>query len=332
MTYYGFNFQWMFSFTGQPAPPPNERALDFLAAQGFNFVRLPMDYRFWTRGTDYFIPDDSVWRIIDTYIAACRSRGLHVSLNLHRAPGYCINKNQIEKHNLWVDEVAQEAFLFLWKSFAKRFDNVPAKELSFDLLNEPPEVGDYGLTRENHAELIRRAVAVIREITPDRLIQINGLAGGHLALPELADLDVIHSSRGYQPMAISHYQAHWWPGNRSIIDIPSYPNYAWQGTTWNKSTLREFYQSWREVQAQGRTIHIGEFGCYNQIPNPTALTWLSDLLSLYKEFGWGYCLWNFEGPFGIINHGRSGAQMETIQGYQVDRQLLNLLLNNRVEK
>src|SRR5512141_677793 len=105
MRYYGFNFQWMFRSKVGPLPEPaNENALDFLAEFGFNFVRLPTDYLFWTQDFDYFHPDDSVFRYIDQYLAACRSRGIHMSLNLHRAPGYCVNHNQLERHNLWRDE------------------------------------------------------------------------------------------------------------------------------------------------------------------------------------------------------------------------------------
>lgn len=203
--------------------------------------------------------------------------------------------------------------------------------MSFDLLNEPPNPGQYGLTRENHAVLMRRAVAAIRAISSERLIQIDGLGGGHLAMPELADLDVIHSGRGYQPMVVSHWGAHWWTGWKVLSQAPSYPGTAWNGLTWNRDTLRAFYQPWREVQAAGRPIHIGEFGCYNHIDNDTALAWLSDLLGLYREFGWGYSLWNFSGPFGIINHGRPNTTYEKIHDFNVDRRLLDLLLENRVQ-
>lgn len=330
MIHYGFNFLWMFIYNGQPAPAPDERALDFLAEFGFNFVHIPTDYRFWTRNFDYFHPDESAWKSIDAYLEACRSRHIHLCLNFHRAPGYCINANHLEPHNLWTDAIAQDAFVFLWESFARRYHHVPAADLSFDLLNEPPEVGQYGLTRENHAALVRRAVAAIRAISPDRPIQIDGLGGGTLAMPELADVDVIHSGRGYQPMAVSHYRASWWEGHQDVTEVPVYPGTRWDGKAWDKDTLRAFYQPWRDVQAAGRTVHIGEFGCYNKTPNDVALAWLSDLLSLYKEYGWGYSLWNFAGAFGIVEHGRPGVAYESIRGYRVDRRLLDLLIENRL--
>src|ERR1041385_758212 len=109
MPYYGFNFQWMYSWQpGRNPDPVDLKALDFLAATGFNFVRVPMDYQFWTHDFDYFHPDERVFENIDSYIEACRARGLHMSLNLHRAPGYCINRNDLEKHNLWLDSQRSE--------------------------------------------------------------------------------------------------------------------------------------------------------------------------------------------------------------------------------
>lgn len=309
--------------------PPDEKALDFLVAYGFNFVRLPLDYLFWTRDFAYFHPDETVFELIDHYLGACRSRGLQLCLNLHRAPGYCINRNDLERHNLWRDRIAQDAFVFLWETLARRYAAVPSDFLSFDLVNEPPTVGQYGLTRDNHAALMRYTIAAIRAITPEREIVLDGLGGGHLALPELADAGVVHSGRGYQPMPVSHHGAWWWAGH-ATAPAPEYPGVIWEGRTWNRDTLREFYRPWRDIEAQGVRVHIGEFGCYNQTPYDSALRWLTDLLGLYQEFGWGYSLWDFSGPFGIVQHGRPDAKYEDLHGFQVDRVLLDLLLSNRV--
>jgi aryl-phospho-beta-D-glucosidase BglC (GH1 family) len=102
--YYGFNFQWMFSSFGPNGaggpPPADERALDFLAEHGFNFIRIPTDYRLWTKDFDYFHLDESVFENLDRYLEAAKARGIHMSLNVHRAPGYCINRTDLERHNL----------------------------------------------------------------------------------------------------------------------------------------------------------------------------------------------------------------------------------------
>lgn len=328
MTWYGFNVQWML---GDRPRPPDLRALDFMAAHRFNFVRIPTDYRLWTTDFDYGHPDESVFAVLDYYLEASRARDIHMSLNLHRAPGYCITRNDLERDNLWLDQVAQDAFVALWAGFARRYHGVPADALSFDLVNEPPAIGVSGFTRDRHAALIRRTVAAIRSVDEDRPIVIDGVDGGNLVIPELADLGVTQSGRGYQPYPVSHWGAEWWDGWKAG-DAPRYPGVAFEGRTWDQAALRRFYAPWRAIERAGVPVYIGEFGCYNKTPNADALRWFRDLLGLFREYGWGYALWNLEGPFGIIGHGRPGARVEMRHGYPVDVDLLELLLGSRVDE
>jgi endoglucanase len=324
VAWYGFNFQWIFSWSLDRKPlPPDLRALDFMAEQGFNFVRLAADYRFWTRDFKYEEPDVSILSVIDSYLAACRERGIHLSFNMHRVPGYCINAPEIEKHNLWLDREAQDGFTYQWEWFARHFKGIPADQLSFDLVNEPPNIGQYGMTREIHAAIIGRVVTAVRAVDAQRTIVIDGLEGGNVAMPELADLDLVHSGRGYQPMTVSHQGANWWHGWEGHPAV--YPGGDWMGRQWDRQALHAYFEPWRQVEARGARIHMGEFGCYNHTPNDVALRWLADLMSVWREAGWGWALWNFEGPFGIINHGRPGGHFEDLGGFRVDRDLLALL-------
>ncbi|MDR2600172.1 MAG: glycoside hydrolase family 5 protein [Oscillospiraceae bacterium] len=326
MKKYGFNMIWMFSYYGKEAKKPDKKQLDFIAKHGFNFIRVPMDYRFWTNEFDYLNPNEKVFEKIDSYIKACQERGLHMSLNMHRAPGYCINNNNIEKHNLWKDKIAQDAYVFLWETFAKRYKGISSKDLSFDLLNEPPDIGQYGFTRKIHEKVMRRTIQAIRDIDPSRLIVLNGIEGGGIAIPELADADVIHSGRGYAPYQLTHYKASWAPLEDGYKWIkPVYPG-VMEDEMWDKSALVEYYRPWREVEDMGVEVHIGEFGCYDKTPNDVAMRWFKDLINLYNEYKWGFALWNFAGAFGIVNHGRPGTKYELIDGFKVDRELMELLL------
>ncbi|MFI7636293.1 hypothetical protein [Nonomuraea sp. NPDC049400] len=84
------------------------------------------------------------------------------------------------------------------------------------------------------------------------------------------------------------------------------------------------------MAAEGVPVHVGEFGCYDHTPNGVALRWLSDVLGVFASFGWGYALWEFQGPFGVIGHRRPGARFEQLDGFLVDRDLLELLQAHRV--
>jgi len=328
MKKYGFNMLWMFSYHGKKAAKPDLKQLDFIAKKGFDYIRVPMDYRFWTKEFNYLNPDEKVFDNLDIYLNECQQRGLHMSLNIHRAPGYCINNNSIEKHNLWKDKEAQDAFAFLWKYFTERYKGVSPDDLSFDLLNEPPEIGEYGFTRKRHERVMRRTIDAIRKIDPDRPLILNGIGGGGIAIPELADAGVVHSGRGYAPYTISHYRAEWAITEKDYVwQMPEYPGMS-DGDMWDKAALKEYYKPWREVEDKGVSIHIGEFGCYDKTPNDVAIRWFTDLLDIFHEYKWGYALWNFKGAFGIADHGRPGVKYESIDGFNIDRELLDLLINN----
>jgi len=328
MKKYGFNMLWMFSYHGSEPDKADEKQLDFIAGRGFNFIRIPTDYNFWTKDFDYLHPNEKIFDHIDGYFKACKERKLHMCLNFHRAPGYCINANDREKHNLWTDEAAQEGFIFLWEYFAKKYKGVPKSELSFDLLNEPPSVGQYGFTRDNHEYVMRKTIKAIRDIDPGREIVLDGIGGGGIAIPELSDTGTIHSGRGYAPFGVSHYKATWCGDIK--WNEPVYPGFI-NGETWNKDKLREYYAPWVETEKKGVEVHIGEFGCFNKTPNDTALRWLGDLMAVFKENGWGYSMWNFSGSFGIVNHGRPGAVYENIDGFLTDRKLLDIMLENMIK-
>lgn len=325
--HYGFNYLWMFSAPQGGASPSDVRIdgreLDFAAAMGCNFVRIPLDYRFWVRDFRYGEADEGMLAKVDEGVRAAVSRGMHCSLNLHRAPGYCINGNELERHNLWLDREAQDAFAAQWRSFAERYAALSPAALSFDLLNEPPNIGQYGMTRENHAALMRRTAAAIREASPLRPITLDGLGGGNIAMPELADLAVTMSTRGYQPMPVTHFEASWCAETRGL-PAPRYPGTPYDGKTWNRETLLEHYGPWKALSDAGVPVHVGEFGIYNRVDNGLALRWFRDILSAFRELGWGYALWNFAGPFGIVDHGRPGARWETMDGFRVDRDMYEL--------
>lgn len=329
--YYGFNVLWFFSAGGkEPFINPyfikiDELELDFMAKMGCNFVRVPTDYRYFVHNFNYDVYDETFLKILDKGIEAIVSRGMHCSLNVHRGPGYCINGNEFEKDNLWTDKIAQDAFVNLWKMFANRYSGYSKEQLSFDLLNEPPSPGEYGLTRENHKAIMARVAGEIRKITPERPIICDGLSGGHVAAPELADLNVIMSGRGYMPFHLTHYKAEWNAKNGSMDwPYPEWPGVECDGITWNRQALLDFYKPWKEMKDAGCQVHIGECGVYNKVSNETALAWYKDFFSVCNELGFGWALWNFRGPFGIAEHRRENTNWKTMHGMIIDVDLYNL--------
>jgi hypothetical protein len=184
---------------------------------GFNFARLPVDYRCYVAPSDWLAFDEPKLREIDEAVAYGKKYGIHVCLNLHRAPGFCINPPK-EARDLWIDPAAQAAFIAHWRMFATRYRGVSAAALSFNLVNEP-----LGSTEDRYLDLFKRTIAAIREVDPLRLILVDGVEGGTKPQPGLIGLPgVVQSTRGYHPFGISHYRAEWVDG-ASSYPLPVWP-------------------------------------------------------------------------------------------------------------
>ena len=66
-------------------------------------------------------------------------------------------------------------------------------------------------------------------------------------------------------------------------------------------------------------------GCYKHTPPDVVLAWFEDTLSVLGDLHSGWALWNFRGPFGVLDTERAGTKYEDWHGHKLDRQLLTLL-------
>ena len=339
----GFNLLDYFT----PKPPKagassftTEDDFRWIADWGFDFVRLPMAYPRYIKydpsknitPEDVLNIDEKVVDEIARLVELANKYKLHVSLDLHRAPGYCINAGFNEPYNLWKDEAAQEAFKFHWEMWAKRLKGISHKDLSFDLVNEPTlreDMNDQFGSRTSVPGAIYRKVAketaeVIRKHNPKRLVVADGNDGGSNVIPEIADLDIAQSCRGYFPHYVSHYRAPWVFKNPDTAPMPS-----WPGTIDNKQFGREslvkFYQPWIDLVKKGVGVHCGECGCWRETPHEVFLAWFEDVISILTENKIGYALWNFRGDFGVLDSGRKDIEYENWHGHKLDRKMLTLL-------
>ncbi len=329
----GFNLLEKFSARAPSKSAPNSNAnapfreadFQWISDWGFDFVRLPMSYCCWSGPDRWRELDEPVLAHIDQAIEFGRRYGIHVCLNFHRAPGYCVNPPP-EPFNLWKDQEPQDAFCHHWETFARRYRGIGSDRLSFDLVNEPHIPDDSKMSRQDHERVIRRVVATIRAVDAERLIIADGLGCGTIACPELADLGVGQSCRAYAPFGISHYQAPW----ATWLDWADVPSPAWpggweHGALWTREHLEAFYQPWRDLIAQGVGVHCGEGGAFNRTPHDVFLAWFRDVLDILRDSGVGFALWNFRGAFGVLDSGRADVAYEDWQGHRLDRKLLDLL-------
>ena len=338
----GFNLLDFFSPDPRRARQASkEEFFKWMADWGFDFVRLPMAYPSYIKfKRDQPLDPRRATKMdrravdkVEDLVYTANKYGLHVSINLHRAPGFCVNAGFEEPYNLWKDTEAQAAFYEHWRFWAKRFRKLSNDEISFDLLNEPcvrEDMNDQHSKRsaipgDLYHKVAKGAAEAIQSVKPNALIIADGNNVGRDVTPELIDLGLAQSCRGYHPGIISHYKASW-----AFKDIDNLPEPKWPGQVGkqhlSRKMLEDFYQPWIELAGKGIGVHCGECGCYNKTPHAVFLAWFEDVLDILTSHGIGFALWEFKGTFGILNSGRKDVDYENWYGYQLDRKLLNLMM------
>jgi endoglucanase len=274
--------------------------------------------------------NEKVLAEIDQAVDFGQKYGVHVCLNLHRAPGYTVAK-PAEKLDLWSDEEAQKQFDFQWSQFARRYRGTASTQLSFNLVNEPSKVKP-----DAYAKVVRRAVTAIRQEDPERLVIADGLQWGRDPVFELAPtsqsssdtvvvtfLGIAQSTRGYEPFPLTHYKASWVHSEQ--LAEPTWPLKKGKETVDRDWLYRDRIVPWKKLEERGVGIIVGEWGAYNKTPHEVVLAWMRDELSLWKEAAWGWALWNFRGPFGVLDSKRSDVAYEDFHDHKLDRKMLEVL-------
>lgn len=313
---------------GERGQSYRETDFEWMAEWGFNFVRLPCSYWTWSDKNDWKTIDEKALGPLDRAIALGDQYGIHINLCLHRLPGYCVNGANLEPFQLFggprdATERALVASAYQWRFLAERYKSVPSSRLSFDLLNEPPFMPDHSW----YITIARTLIGSIREASPNRLIFVDGADLGQTPVLGLADEAVVQSTRGYLPKMVSHFKATWVPtGEFESLAMPTWPMSDRYGDLWNRERLREeLLVKWQALSNLGVPIHVGEWGCLNQTPHDVCLSWMRDVLGLWKEANWGWALWNLRGPFGVVDNERPDILQETFRGHKLDREMLELL-------
>jgi endoglucanase len=192
--------------------------MDSMAAWGFNSVRLPMHYKWFTPPIEEEpVAGEITWRdtgfqMVDQLLAWAGANEMYLILDLHAAPGgqgknADINDYDPDKPALWESEANQEKTIALWRKLAERYRDQPWMG-GYDLLNEP----NWGF--ENLAEdpngcaesgnvplwdLQQRITRAIREVDANHIIFIEGNCWGnnYRGLPDLWDDNLVVSFHKY---------------------------------------------------------------------------------------------------------------------------------------
>lgn len=339
MEYFSTDPDWMKYFPYKDDGMFPEDDFRWMSGWGFNWVRLPMDYRFWTDPRDPMKINEKMVEPIDRAIRLGEKHGVHVNVGLHRAPGECILDGMDEKitgiHitpeklSVYRDRAALDAFVYQWVYFAERYKGISNEKVSFNLVNEPIDRSrdrDEAEGRRQYARVARAAIAGIRGKDPGRLIVTDGYPVGASPIPELYETGIVQSCHDYTPFQLTHYNTEWArPGNNGL-PVPTWPLKDAQGKViCDKEKIEKQYAPWGELAAHGVPIHFGEMGCNRYTAPAVAHAWYSDTLDVINSLHSGWALWNFRGSNGILDTNRPGTRYKDWHGHQLDFELLQIL-------
>ncbi len=225
--WYGFNLleyfstdtDWMKYFPYRNDGAFKEDDFRWMRDSGFNWVRLPMDYRFWTDPQNIMKIDEKMIEPIDRAIKLGDRYGIHVNISLHRAPGECILDGMdekmtgihvtYEKSSVYDDRAALDAFVHQWTFFARRYTGISNDKLSFNLVNEPGARNNNADGERKYVRVARAAIDGIRAVDSTRLIVTDGYNIARSPIESLFDTGILQSAHDYSPMKVTHYRVEW---------------------------------------------------------------------------------------------------------------------------
>jgi glycosyltransferase involved in cell wall biosynthesis len=290
--------------------------VDFESARrlGVTVVRLgavggAQDFRYLIddTGTDAVLTESTLKRL-ERSIQNAAEFDLKVIVTLCHLPGRLFGIGY-DQHDLrlWCLEEFREKFVTMWGILSQhlnQFDNV----IGYDLINEPYSNDD--TQRGFFGEMSERGTEILNSLYSQAILEITKhdpetpiiLESGYWASPRTfkflsphSDRRIVYSFHMYAPRAFTHRRA-----NRGRFSYPGvapfWPNSPWsEKRYWEKAALKELLsdvRDWqRRHQIRNENIFVGEFGVSRDVRG--ASEYLSDLIDIFREFGWSWTVFAF---------------------------------------
>ncbi len=289
----------------------DEEDVAWIAAQGFDHIRYPIDGRQWLQADGSL--DEAKIAPFDHALAWNRAHGLGAILDMHFLPGASFAPGH-QDVQVFTDVALQEKVADLWRRVAQRFAKA-GPELRFELLNEPVAKENQQLNPFN-----RRMLAAIRESNPTRVVYITSNVYGSfnttkdLEVP--ADPNVAVTLHYYLPFIFTHQRASWarMPADMPLVPFPgtvpdlqdilpkdhfAYGSSGKELTVANVDADFAKVAAWAREHAPGHEIHIGEFGVYQPADADSKRNYISAVVHAAGSHGFGWAVWDYQGGFAV---------------------------------
>jgi endoglucanase len=295
---------------------------------GFTNVRVPIDMaNVYDKSQPDFLNNTNL-AYLDRGIRKILSYELAIIIDLHSISQKEGGSNY--SGPLGQDETFTDTFCRFWTSFARHLSQFDPDWVILEPMNEPVLSGK----EENWPPVQKKVIAAIRKGAPKHSILATGARWSNLdtllELEPLKDHNIIYNFHFYEPHIFTHQGASWssdWVKPLRDIPYPSSPEavkdligkYADERIANNIKRYGE--QRWNAEKIEGRMkiasewakkhgvkIICNEWGTYKRYcPPKYRAAWLHDVRESCEKFGIGWCMWTFDGSFGVVN--RKGEQV-----------------------
>lgn len=277
------------------APWFDEEDVAWVAAQGFDHLRVPVDGREWVLPGS--VLDEKKIAPFDQALAWSKKHGLGIVLDMHYLPG-ASSDPETEDDALFSNASLQLRVAELWRRVARRFAS-EGEHLRFEVLNEPTAT-DMRKLNQFHA----RMVAAIRESNAKRVVYLSvprwksGKSFTGFVVPD--DKAVAVTFHFYQPLEFTHQRAPW------AGFSPTMPAVAFPGPETKPELSLAFIErslgeaaAWAREHAPDHEIYIGEFGVYAPADDDSTRNYLRAFVATAKKLRFSWAVWDYQGGFAV---------------------------------
>jgi endoglucanase len=318
---------WMAKMrSGQPYGGPwfGPDDVAWIAQQGFDHVRWPVDGRLW------LLPDGSldaakIARFLEA-VAWARDNGMSSVLDMHFLPGGGGSDANNQDAAIFTDELARSKAAEFWGKVARRLQGEGAW-LRFELVNEPMAPRNEQLNALNLVLL-----SAVRAVDPQRVVYLtSNLSSSFVTLADVVVPDdprvaiVLHYD---EPLIFTHQRASWkqLPANMPPVNFPGTvpdltklvpPDHFAAKVSSTELKIDDVdaafakASAWLKTHAPGKEVYLGEFGSYETAPSESRRVFTRTVRTAAERHGWGWAVWDYKSSFGVRRaDGSSTAVLE----------------------
>ena len=302
--------------------------VDSLAKYGFDHIRIPVSESILFHNDGLL--NRSVWALVHKIIRRCRANSIRVVFDLHKVNNYYIDN--------W-DGVTKESqnLIRIWTTILNELEKYPEEILAYELLNKANSKD-----HQRWNAVSNLLIKYIRSRNKKRIIVIGSNGNNkvdnikYLETP-LNDSNIIICFHFYEPSLLTKYKAVYTQfGKIRFKEALNYPGNLVTNSNYDRLTDKEkkivapyrraydrnyikarFSSAVKYAKNHNVKLYLSEFGCLPNNGGKTRLAWLTDVISVCKEYKIPFCLWDYNSGFGFVDR-KTG---------KIDREMLRVVVN-----